>query len=176
MGLMGWFAKRTQARPLLAAEEPAPTLTSQEKEQEPSGLSPEDRARLTAEGTPADEVTWIDTWLRDQPGRTLEDLAQQEARFVAVLRSYRALIDEVTNSSTPGSVPPDRLKEARETTTASLAQIDRAVLMRGFAEISANATMNLAYKNVSLGLIRTALEGGARSPGKAVVLSLTPGH
>ena len=163
MGLMGWFAKRAQARPPLAAEEPAPAPTSNETQRESSGLSPEDRARLSGEGTPTDEVAWIDAWLRDQPGRTLEDLAQQEARFVAVLRSYRTLMDEITNSGTTGSIPPDRLKEARETATASLAHIDQAVLMRGFAEISANETMQPVYKNLSLGLIKTVLEGRARS-------------
>ena len=158
---MGWFGKRIQPTPPVAAREPAPPA-SHKKEQEPSGLSPEDRARLGADGTPADEIAWIDTWLREQPGRTLDDLAQQETQLVTVLRSYRALMEEMTNSRAPGSVPPHRLKEVRESTTASLAQIDRAVLMRGFAEISANETMQPIYKSLSLGLIKTALSGRTR--------------
>ncbi|HKX19527.1 MAG TPA: hypothetical protein VJT33_16110 [bacterium] len=126
-----------------------------------SGLSPEDRARLRAEGTPADEVAWIDNWLREKRGRTLEDLAEEEAALIAVLRSYRGLVEELSNSRTPVSMWQDRLKAARETATASLAQIDRAVLVRGFAEISASDTVKLFHNNISLGLIRTALAGRA---------------
>lgn len=161
---MGWFGKKAQASPPSVAKEAAPLPPSHGTKEEPSGLSREDRVRLSVEGTPADELAWIDAWLREKPGRTLEDLEQQEAQFVAVLRSYRALIEEMTGSSTPGWVPQGRLKAVRESATVSLAQIDQAVLTRGFAEISANETMKPVYKNLSLGLIRTALEarGGSR--------------
>jgi hypothetical protein len=96
--------------------------------------------------------------LSDRPGSTLENLAQQEARLVAALRSYRVVMEQTANSRALGLEPEERLREARATATAELAQIDRAVLARGFAEISADASMRVAYKNVSLGLIRTALE------------------
>jgi len=154
---MGLFGKKDQARPS-PTDGSTTRAVPHRAAPDSSRLSPEDRARLTAEGTPADEIAWIDTWLSDTPGSTLEDLARQEAQLVAALRSYRTVMEEAASSKGSGLEPDERLREARATATAELAQIDRAVLARGFAEISANGSMRVAYKNVSLGLIRTALE------------------
>lgn len=155
------------AEPVAGAREPslpdkggAPTSPSRSAHGL-SGLSPEDRERLSAEGALADEVGWIDAWLRGRPGRTLDDLTQQEDRLVSALRSYRHLGEEITQSKTPGSEPAERLNEARKTAIATLAQIDRDVLAHGFTEISAGEKMNLNYKNVLLGLISEALQRGS---------------
>jgi len=126
-----------------------------------SGLLPEDRDRLIAEGASADEVGWIDAWLRGRPGRTLDDLTQQEDRLVSVLGSYRHLREEITHSKTPGSELAERLNEARKTAIATLAQIDRDVLAHGFTDISAGGKMDLTYKNVLLGVISEALQRGS---------------
>jgi hypothetical protein len=152
---VGWFRKKAQTGPLLADAGPA---ASQGAQNELPGLLPEDRARLSAEGASADDIAWMNAWLREAPERTLEDLTQQEDRLVAVLRGYRELMEEIEKSNTPGLEPWDRLNAARDMATASLAQIDRDVLKRGLAEISANDKMKPAHKNIMLGLMRTALE------------------
>ena len=155
------------AEPLAASHEPSladsgGTLTSPSGSAPGlSGLSPEDRERLSAEGVSADEVGWIDAWLRGRPGRTLDDLTQQEDRLVSVLGSYRHLREEITHSKTPGSELAERLNEARKTAIATLAQIDRDVLAHGFTDISAGGKMDLTYKNILLGLISEALQRGS---------------
>lgn len=148
-------------QPSLADEGGAPTSPSGGAQHGLSRLSPEDRERLSAEGASADEVGWIDAWLEGRPGRTLEDLTQQEERLVSVLRSYRDLMEEITKSKTPGSEPEERLKEARKTAIATLVQIDREVLAHGFKDISADEKMKLNYKNVLLGLMNEALQHGS---------------
>jgi hypothetical protein len=149
---VGWFSKKAQTGPLLADAGPA---ASQGAQNELLGLLPDDRARLSAEGASAGDIAWIDAWLRDAPERTLQGLTQQEDRLVVVLRGYREFMAEFEKSNAESW---DRLNAARDMVTASLAQIDRDVLERGFAEISANDKMKPAHKNILLGLIRTALE------------------
>lgn len=138
------------------------------------GLLPEDRKRLGAEGASSDEIAWVDAWLLDAPERTLEALTQQEDRLVAVLRGYRELAEEITKPNTPGPESWKRLSAAHEMATATLAQIDRGVLERGFAEISTNDKIKPAHKNIMLGLIRMALERRARPSARSRLISVSP--
>lgn len=161
--MVGWFRKMKPVELVQVDEDLGPPPP------EPSGLSLEDRASLMTEGASTDELGWIDAWLRNRPGRTLEDLRQEEDRLLAELRRYVDLFDHIGKSTLLGLERDERLREGRKTTTAALSKVDRDVLARGLREISASERMTSAHKNIEIGLIRTALaletqSGDARSP------------
>jgi hypothetical protein len=152
--VVGWFRKTRPLEHLQVDQDP------DDSPPESSGLSPEDRASLMTEGASTDELGWIDAWLRNSPGRTLEDLRQEEDRLIAGLRRYVHLFDDIGKSKLFGLEQDKRLREERKMTTAALSKVDRDVLVRGLREISASERMTLAHKNIQIGLIRTALASG----------------
>lgn len=157
---MVWLTRKRDARLSATRDECATTSPSDDAPPAMSGLLPGDRTRLTAEGAPADEIDWIDTWLRARPGRSLEALTEQESRLLAELRRYLDVIDDTFSCTTFGAEQEKRLIETRKTTITMMSQIDRDVLVHGLEAVAATRHMRPAYKNIATGLIRIALQPG----------------